>query len=188
MIIEKILNDYNNFDINLIDNNKVLSIYQTGDDINISCKYEDYQKISNISFNIPNNNEELYFIFDKLYTDIINANIFGEEINSNTIKSMEIEKSMSWYKSLVNDNIITVLSDSYPTDYPNILKIIKNNNEIILSFIKIDGKIPKPTYSIPINIRESGSRIYEFCIPFKTLFLQLQNIENHELKNHIKSR
>ena len=63
MEIKKISNEYNSFDIYLIQDKKVLAIYQTGADINLSCKYEDYRKISTISFNIASNQEEVYSVF-----------------------------------------------------------------------------------------------------------------------------
>ncbi len=43
----------------------------------------------------------------------------------------------------------------------------------------------KPFYCTTINIRQSGSRIYEFSLPFKTFFQQLQTLE--EKKEHVKS-
>ena len=81
MIIKERTNDYGTLDIDLINDKKVLSIYQGGSDINLSCKYDDYHSISNISFDIPEEDEELYSIFDKLYTDIVNGNVLGEDVN-----------------------------------------------------------------------------------------------------------
>ncbi len=60
-------------------------------------------------------------------------------------------------------------------------KCIKNNkkkDEIVLTFNKFNGEFPKASYCVSINIRQSGSRIYEFCIQFKTLFKQLQTVED----------
>ena len=63
MIIKKRPNDYDTFDIDLINDEKVLSIYQGGSDPNLSCKYEDYRGISNISFDIPKEDEEFLINF-----------------------------------------------------------------------------------------------------------------------------
>ena len=66
MNIQKNLNDYGTFDIDLIKDDKVLSIYQTGADINFSCRHEDYRKISvllQVSWNKFNN--MLFFIKNK---------------------------------------------------------------------------------------------------------------------------
>ncbi len=179
MKVKKISNEYNSFDIDLIQDEKVLSIYQTGSDINLSCKYEDYRKISSISFNIDSNQGEVYSVFDKFYTDIINGNILGENENLQSVQeTMEYEKSTSWYKSLVQNGVITMLCDAYPIKCPNVLKIAKKDDEIILTFDKFDGGLPKVPYYISINVRQSGSRIYDFCIPFNTLFKQLQTVED----------
>ncbi len=186
MEVKKTSNEYNSFDIDLIQDEKILSIYQTGADINLSCKYEDYRKISNISFSINSNQGEVYSVFDKFYKDIINGNIMGEDENLQSVQEqMQWEKSTSLYEALVQNSVITMLCDAYPVKCPNVLRITKKNDEIILTFDKFDGEFPKPLYCITINMRQSGSRIYEFCIPFKTLFKQLQTVEDK--KNAIKS-
>ena len=178
MIIKKRPNDYDTFDIDLINDEKVLSIYQGGSDPNLSCKYEDYRGISNISFDIPKEDEEVYSIFDKLYTDIANGNVLGEDMNSQMVKErIELQKCMSWYSQIVQNGVVIVMCDAYPLSCPNILRIRKLNDRIRLEFDKSIGEgIFKAPYCISINIRQSGSRIYDFCIPFNTMFKQLQNI------------
>ena len=49
MIVEKHYNDYGLFDIIMKDSNKVLSVSLSGDDYNISCNYNSFEKISEIS-------------------------------------------------------------------------------------------------------------------------------------------
>ena len=178
MIIKKRPNDYDTFDIDLINNEKVLSIYQGGSDPNLSCKYEDYRNISYISFDIPKEDEELYYIFDKLYTDIVNGNVLGEDMNREKVKErIEFQKRMSWYNQIVQNGVVTVMCDAYSLSCPNILKVKKLDDRIRLEFDKsIEKGVFKPPYCISINIRQSGSRIYDFCIPFNTMFKQLQNI------------
>lgn len=187
MEIKKTINEYNALDIDLIQDEKILSIYQSGADINLACKYSDYRKISSISFNIYSNQGEVYAIFNKIYTNIINGNILGENENLRIIQEkMQSEKCTSWYQSLVKNGVITVLCDAYPVKFPNVLEIIKKENEIVLTFTKFEGEFPKAPYCISINIRQSGSRIYEFCIPFKTLFQELQTIETKKEINLTK--
>lgn len=179
MEVKKTCNEYNSFDIDLIQDEKILSIYQTGFDINLSCKYEDYRKISSISFKIDSNQGEVYSVFDKFYIDIINGNILGENENLPSVQEkMQYEKGTSWYKYLVQNGVITMFCDAYSIKCPNVLRITKKDDGIILVFDKFDGEFPKAPYCITINIRQSGSRIYEFCIPFKTLFKQLQTVED----------
>ncbi len=158
MEVKKTINEYNSFDSDLISDNKILSIYQTGDDINLSCKFNDYSKISTIDFCISKDQEILYYIFNKLYENIVSGNILDENICSNKVQErINIQKNMSYYKSIVKNDVITILSDEYPIYCPNILKINKTKENIILSFNKEDGKVPKIPYLISINIRMSGS-------------------------------
>ena len=182
MNIKKIINDYNTFDIQLMDGDKVLSIYKRGDDPNISCRYKDFRIIDNISFKIPKENEQLYLIFNNLYMNIINGNVYGENINPKRVRErMNLEKAMPYYKEIVQNNTIVVMCDAYPISCPNILRIKKDDNKILLEFEKIiDDYNYKVPFSIAINIRQSGSRIHEFCIPFNNLFKQLQFIEDKE--------
>lgn len=185
MTVKKTKNDYDTFDIELRQDDKVLEVCPTGEDINFSCRFDDYSQISTIDFNISSSDEDLYLIFNKLYNNIINANLLDEDINLPRVKErMEYAKCMSCYETLVDNGMITVLSDAYPISCPNILKISKENEKIILSFIKLDGDFPKASYYIPVNIRQSGSRIYDFCIPFKKCFHELQKVE--EKKNQVK--
>lgn len=187
MLIRKKANDYNTFDIDLINDGKILSIYQGGSDPNLSCRFEDYRSISNITFDIPREQEELYSIFEKLYIDIINGNVLGEDTSIQSVQeSMKLQKSMTWYQTINQNGVITVMCDAYPLKCPNALRITRLETGIILEFDKSqDLYVPKPSYSISINIRQSGSRIYEFCIPFNTMFKQLQGLE--ESKDIVKS-
>ncbi len=184
MIIRKNQNDYSTFDIDIIEDNKVLSIYQTGLDINLSCRFDNYCKIATINFNISSDQGELYNIFNKLYENIISGNILDEDASLKTVqRRMKTEKNMSYYKELIEDDGIIILSDAYPKSCPNILKINKVDEVIMLSFTKKDGEVPKMPYCIPVHIRQSGSRICEFCIPFKTLFYKLQDVADEKEVN-----
>ncbi len=185
MTIKKTKNDYDTFDIELRQDNKVLEVCQTGENINFSCRFANYCEISAIDFNISSSEEDLYLIFNKLYNNIINGNLLDEDINLPKVKErMELAKCMSCYETLVDDEMITILSDAYPISCPNILKIRKKDEKIILSFMKLDGDLPKASYYIPVNIRQSGSRIYDFCVPFKKCFRELQKVDEKE--NRVK--
>lgn len=183
MLIIKKINDYDTFDIDLVNNGKILSIYQGGSDPNLSCRFEDCRSISNITFDIPKEQEELYSIFDKLYTDIINGNVLGEDMNIQSVQErMKLQKSMTWYQMINQNGVITVMCDAYPLKCPNTLRITRLEDRIVLDFDKSqDSYVPKPPYSISINIRQAGSRIYEFCIPFNTMFKQLQVLEEQKI-------
>ena len=180
MVIEKQINDYGSFDITIKDSEKVLTIFLGGDDPNISCRYEQYKRISEISFDILESESEIYPIFEKLYDNIVSGNVLnGNSSNKTTIEMMESQRSHSWYKDIVSSDTITIISDAYPIKCPNVLKIKKTEGKIELEFTKEDGREMgqyKSPNNITINIRQSGSRIYDFCIPFKTLYSDLQNI------------
>ncbi len=181
MNITKTKNEYDTFNIKLEDENKVLSINQVGQDLNIACKYNDYRKLSDISFSISIENEELYFPFNKLYSNIVDGNILGEDISLDRVKqTSNLEKNTNLYQKIVQNEVITILSDTTPIDYPNILRIIKEEDKIILKFEKVEAHFRKIPFYIPIDIRTSGSRLYDFSIPFKTLFKELQNLKDKE--------
>ncbi len=68
----------------------------------------------------------MYSVFNKFYTDIINGNIFGEDESLQSVQEkMQYEKRTSWYQSLVQNGVITMLCDAYPIECPNVLKITK---------------------------------------------------------------
>ena len=177
MIIKKHNNDYETYDITIQKEDKTLRVYQLGMDPNLSCQYEGYVPISKIQFEICEEDETLYPIFNKLYENIISGNILGENpSDEKTQERMEENRNLQWYSDIVTDDVITVLCDAYPKSCPNILKIYKEVGKIILDFSKVDGMEYKSKNCISINIRQSGSRLYDFCHPFNTLFSELQNV------------
>lgn len=186
MEIKKHVNDYGSFDITLSDSDKVLSIFLGGDDVNISCRFVDYKKITEIKFNIPEEESEIYSIFEKLYTNIINGNVLGEnEEDDLTKRKMEIQRNYSWYSEIVKNGLVTIISDAYPINCPDVLRISKRDGRIVLWFIQENSKEfrqPKNPYCININVRQSGSRLYDFCFPFRTLFRDLQHVDDPKMK------
>ena len=141
MIVEKRYNDYGLFDIIMKDSNKVLSVSLSGDDHNISCDYDSFEKISEISFDILNEEDELYPIFEKLYNNIVSGNILNGNLNDpDTLAYMEHQRNYSWYSDIVDNDGITIISDATPVTCPNILKIKKELDRIKLVFTQEDGK------------------------------------------------
>lgn len=180
MVIEKSINDLGMFDIAIKDSNKILSISLSGADHNLSCRYENFEKISEISFEILEEQEELYSIFAKLYNSIVSGNLLNGDLNNpQTIARIITEQSYSWFRDIVDNDGITIISDATPATCPNTLKIRREQGKIVLLFFQEDGKdkgYPKSPFSINIHIRQQGSKLYDFCIPFKTLYNDLQNI------------
>lgn len=186
MKIEKTENFYGTYDIRLVQDGKILDIIQTGDDIQLLCRNQNWDVISNTQFDITNENEEVYQKFNQLYENIIDGNVCNlDRKDSSTIRSMEMMKCSSWYEEFVKDGVITVLSDSYPVVCPNIVKIKRYDNMIQLYFEQVDGKEYgqlKYPFMIPVDIRQSGSRLYEFAYPFRTLLKELQSIKGEKEK------
>ncbi len=187
MVVEKYYNDYGLFDIIIKDTDKVLSVSLRGDDHDISCNYDSFEKISEISFDILKEEEELYPIFEKLYNNIVSGNLLNGDLNdSNTLAYMESQRNYSWYSDIVDNDGITIISDATPVTCPNILKIIKELDRIKLVFTQEDGKkigIPKNPFRINIHVRQSGSKLYDFCIPFKNLYKDLQNVTEKNIND-----
>lgn len=184
MIVKKIPNEYGSSNIELIDEEKTISIMQTGDDHTLVAKLRDYSHITDMEMVISESEEELYPLFLNLYERIVSGNVMGwDERDSHTQENMEIERSTTWYKQVVNDEAITIMSDAYPIAVPNYLIISKLDGAISLGFKKVESdKEPKSKFSIPVNIRQSGSRIYDLAFPFKLLFRELQLVKETDIK------
>ena len=178
MVIEKKHNDEGTYDITIEKENKKLRIFQTGLDYTITCQYVDYVRITDIDFEILEE-ESVYPFFNELYENIVLGNCLGEKnITKETLERMNGMINSSIYKEIVKDGVITILCDAYPVTCPNILKIQKLDGKILLSFTKVQGNMmPKRKDAISIHIRQSGSRIGEFGYPFKYLFQDLQSIQ-----------
>lgn len=174
--IIKIQNEYHTYDIRMVQDQKILDIYQTGSDIGISCRMENFEKISKIQFEISDECE-LFQVFQKLYENIIHGNIFSEPLEDFVLlKKGEYYKCSSWYQNNVCNGVITVFSDAYPMDCPNIVRIKKENKKIVLELEQVEGKNYgqlKNSFMIKIDIRQSGSRLYEFAYLFRTLLSDL---------------
>ena len=172
MRIEKRDNEFGTMDIDIIDFNKVLRVYKRKEDIIISCFKDNYERISNISFDISENDYELYDIFSKLYDDVISKSddsnffIFDKENNN-----------------------INIMSDTYPSVCPNSVSIKKEDGNINLSFNKVNGtkygefKMP---HNIPIHIRKYGSRLGDLSVLFNNLFNDLQGVSF--VKEYVRKR
>ena len=177
MVIEKKRNDEGTYDVTIEKDNKNIRIFQTGQDYTISCQYVDYVCITDIDFEILEE-ENIYPFFNELYENIIRGNCLGEKnITKEALERMNGMVNSSIYEEIVKDGAITILCDAYPRTCPNILKIQKLDGKILLSFTQVQGHMPKRKDVISIHIRQSGSRIGEFGYPFKYLFQDLQSIQ-----------
>lgn len=185
MIINKNKNDYDSYNIEIIDEDKVLVIQQAGDDNTLYVRYKDFSRVSEMDFVIPDSEEELYPLFESLYERIVSGNVMGWDVNrADTQERMALETSTTWYKKTVQNGVITIMSDAYSISLPNILTIKKVDGAIVLGFKKIENEERqyKSKFSISINVRQSGSKIYDLAFPFKLLFEELQLIQVEDIK------
>lgn len=169
MRIDRNINEYNNYDLDITKNGKVLSIYQAEESFYIACKYTNYKSVSDIDFNITED-DPIYSVMDHLYTSIVETNNSEES-----------------HKSIVENGIITIYSDSYSLKDTNILYISKQDNIITFSFNKIERKeVFKPASTIFIKIKENNSRSEDFPIVFQETFNELQKLLSNNSKTRIR--
>lgn len=153
-------------------------------------------------FTITKENYELYQLFDRLFYDIENVNIFAEEKNLDNIediseylklKQEEKEYEKKKYKQFNNSNYnelyneeekqITWYSDETNHKVSNILKIKKENELFKLEFYiqpYVDGydRDFNSFNSIPIRFRNSGSSYDPFNIIFMRMYNDMKEIRD----------
>lgn len=173
--------------------------------ININGKNEnsDYK---HDSFIITKENYDLYRLFEELFLDIENINIFGIEDDilfyiendeekrkylENRSKEIEDEKrkyrlyNFSNYNELfdTNNKTITWYSDETAHEVANILKIKKEENIFRIDFYTqpyINGYDEDfaSAKHISVRFRNSGSSYYPFNIIFMKMYNELHKIDD----------
>lgn len=149
---------------------------------------EMYQESRNI-FTITKENYVIYKLFDELYSDIKESNVFipndnlnyTEESKEDLIKMNESYKNSSAHKLLFNKEIIEWNSDDDIYERANILKIKKEEDKFVLEFIRpktdnIDYTFRYPE-RISIRFSNSGSRYNPYNIIIMSLFNKLQEYD-----------
>lgn len=139
-------------------------------------------------------NQEIYQYFKSLIDDIIQCKVFDvsdiefemcvtKEQKNKLLKSSqlynEILKHGDVYSRLVQNSTIIWYSDNIYDEKANILRIEKEDDKIILTFIDNPND---PTFGFGIRICNSGSKYDPFNICFMNLFNQLQalNIKDEQ--------
>lgn len=157
-----------------------LDLYMTlGTDKNLP-----YNENVTIDFDITKEDYEIYELFDTLYNDIINGNIYDEERLNRNIKDNYV------YRDLVDkDNNITWISDDGPREVEDKLTISKLKDTYRLTFIRNDKDLDvgfKSPYSIVVRFRNSGSWYDPFNVLFMKLFHKLQELDINYHQYHIE--
>ncbi len=137
------------------------------------------------SFVITKENYELYSLFETLYNDIKEINIF-EDFKGDKDKYRLYNRSN--YQELFDEKskTITWYSDETAHEVANYLKIKKEEDCFIIDFHiqeYIDGcdRDFSSLYYIPIRFRNSGSRYDPFNVIFMRMYDRLKSVEDiHE--------
>lgn len=151
-----------------------------------------YFSLSNFNnepyFIIDKSNYIIYELFDNLYNDVKNCNIYND---SEIYKDY---KNRYEYKELFKNNIITWKCDDYPIEIAPSFNIIKEKDKYIIKFNPI---IKNEEFSnmfmfqlknrISIRIRNCGSRYHPFNLIFMKLYNSLSKLDEIDLEQiHIE--
>lgn len=192
MKIEKIPNWDNTYDIKLTKDGKTLTILFSRV-LDLYMIMEDGKRIPSrtskiIDFDINTSDNEVYKIFDKLYNDVIEGNIFERKAKNGFIDSSLI----CGYNLLVDENKnITWVSDDGMFEEEDRMQISKLYDSYCLTFIRndkpLDSGFKSPT-GIYVRLRTSGSRYDYFYIPFMRMYQTLQKVDEKYAVNPVKMR
>ena len=140
------------------------------------------------SFYITKENYELYFLFEKLYEDIKEINLF-ESFEEN--KDLYRRYGYDNYHELFDEEnkTITWYSDETAHEVANYLKIVKEDNRFKIEFYTQEykkGYDPdfNSLYYIPVRFSTSGSRYGYFYIPFMEMYQGLKKVEDANEYGH----
>lgn len=177
----KVVKDANEFglDIFLKEEKKYVAITYNGNlDLYWSIHSENVNEDN--EFLITKENYRLYELFEQLFDDIKNINIFNEGLD----KEMYRSNNMSNYNELYNgSNVVTWYSDEAAHEVANILKIIKCDSSFKIQFYTqpyIDGYSEDfhSLHYIPIRFRNSGSRYEPFNMVFMKMYRDMKEIDD----------
>ena len=192
MKIEKIPNWDNTYDIKLTKDGKTLTILFSRV-LDLYMIMEDGKRIPSrtskiIDFDVNTSDNEVYKIFDKLYNDVIEGNIFERKAKNGFIDSSLI----CGYNLLVDENKnITWVSDDGMFEEEDRMQISKLYDSYCLTFIRndkpLDSGFKSPT-GIYVRLRTSGSRYDYFYIPFMRMYQTLQKVDEKYAVNPVKIR
>lgn len=179
MEIKKKLNFEGTYDIQLVKDGKKLTILWARV-LDLYMVLEDgerlpFRKTKSIDFDINVEDKEIYGLFDKLYNDVIDGNIFE------TASKKKDRITLYNYNLLVDENKnIVWVSDDGRFDEVDRMQISKKDNSYRLTFTRTEnqsiGEFKDP-YAIYVRLRTSGSRYDPFYVPFIRMFRSLQGID-----------
>lgn len=166
----------------LHENNQIFSIHFAGNldlywGLRIDKKVDpkDYMAEIKAKFIIDKENYYIYTLFEQLYEEVKQANVFDEE------KMNDKCRNYSSYSDLFDGQKIEWHSDEESYELADLFRIIKKEESFEIEFIRpelTDGKI---TCRIPnhvtVRIRNSGSYYNPLNIIFMRMFNKLQEYD-----------
>ena len=133
-------------------------------------------------FVITKENYALYSLFEELYNDIKEINIFEDFEDNKDI--YRLYNHSNYYELFDDDNsTITWYSDETSNEVANYLEIKKEKDCFVITFYiqdYIDGydaDFNSLSY-IPVRFRNSGSRYYPFNIVFMKMYQKLKDVDD----------
>ena len=161
----------------------------------VSDMDEEIDEVYN-NFYITKENPIIYKLFDELYNDIINCDIFKiteldqEMYTKSEIKNKQKKKKElnEWYKNkqdlLVEDDKIIWHSDEQMFEYANVVTISKLEEGYLLEFTVPEQPKEELMYRLPgtisIRFRNSGSTYDPFNVVFMRMYQELQKYDREE--------
>lgn len=152
------------------------------------------------TFTITKENYHIYSLFEKLYDDILNCNIFtvldfelerceSEEEKQELIIQKEnmnnSHKKYEQYKSLFHDNVIEWRSDDFPYDDASFVTVEKQDESFTITFNK-SGEVDFLYQTYAIRFRNMGSRYTPFNMIFMRMYQELMNYDPDYHQVHIE--
>ena len=189
----------NTYNYELRDNDKsmILSFQGNLDFYMSAISYKD-NRDKKISFTITKENYAIYSLFDELFRDIEECNIFS--VDETRLEFMDDEdeikeyyeriermnndlKTYSAYKRLIKRNLITWKSDDRDYGEPDFIKIYRGEDAFYITFVRQSEELHMGTV---VRFRNSGSSYDPFNIPFMKFFNKLQEYDPEYHQIHIE--
>ncbi len=165
----------NNIFLKNNDKSVVLSYLNDG---NLLISLHDKINRNHSSFIIDNESDYIYRLFEQLYNEVEDMNIY----NMTCFNNDNVNNSI--YNELFKNNVITWYSDD---NNNNVIKISKYEDYFLLDFYNLNNRENKK--SISINFKGNGSKYEPFNIIFMRLFNKMNRLDSNlvnDNNNHKK--
>ena len=150
---------------------------------NYNCKYKELNNIDTKEFVISRKDGYIYELIEELYEDIINYNLFSDDLEYNEdLKKRMKESDESNPRKLCNNGIIDWHSDDYDFEEAARVLLEKEGNAYKITFVKGIMEYERPTFAI--RICNSGTRYPYFNNCFMKMYNKLIDYENEMDEYH----